>query len=146
MDSQIQVIRCPHCKEYVDARSANCRFCRGYIDTLTTQVSAEMQQRVNDAYNDALWLRNGAGVYVIFIVLRLFVPLFGMAALAVLFMFVALPVRLIRWRVRFGRLQTDDPDYPRAKRNWRVALLIWLLVPVIVLFVLLLFGVFGVPL
>ncbi|PYS91190.1 MAG: hypothetical protein DMF64_13150 [Acidobacteria bacterium] len=131
MQDQIQVIRCPHCKEYIDARSAHCRFCHGYIDTLTTQVAAEMQQRVNAAYNDALWLRNGAGAYAIIAVIRLIVPFFGLATNVVLpIMFVALPVMLIRWRVRFGRLQTDDPDYPRAKRNWQAALLLWLPVSV----------------
>jgi len=90
-----------------------------------------MQQRVNAAYNDALWLRNGAGAYAIIAVIRLIVPFFGLATNVVLpIMFVALPVMLIRWRVRFGRLQTDDPDYPRAKRNWQAALLLWLPVSV----------------
>jgi hypothetical protein len=131
MQSQIQVIRCPHCKEYIDARAAHCRFCQGYIDTLTTQVSAELQERVNAAYNEASWLRNVAGAYVIFAVIRFIAPFFAFGSSLVLpIMFVALPVMLVRWRLRFGRLQTDDPDYPRAQRNWNVTLLIWLLVPV----------------
>ena len=131
MQEQIQVIRCPYCKEYIDARSEHCRFCHGYIDTLTTQIAAELQQRVNAAYNDALWLRNGAGAYALITVIRL-VPFLSLAAnVALPIMFIALPVMLIRWRMRFGRLQTDDPDYPRAKRNWLVALLIWLLVPIV---------------
>ena len=142
MQEQIQVIRCPHCKEYIDARSAHCRFCHGYIDTLTSQVSAELQQRVNNAYNEASWIRNGAGAYAIFVAIRLFVPFLAIGSAVVLpIMSIALPVMLIRWYVRFGRLQTDDPDYPRAKRNWRVALLIFLPVMIIwLVFVLLEIG------
>jgi len=142
MDAQIQVIRCPHCKEYINARSAECRFCHGYIDTLTAQTSAELQERVNDAYNKASWLRNGAGAYAIFVAIRLFVPFLALGSGVVLpIMFLALPVLLIRWRLRFGRLQTNDPDYPRAKRNWLVALSIWLLMSVVWLLLVLLLGV-----
>ena len=128
----MQVIRCPHCKEFIDARLAACRFCHGHIDTLTTQVAAETQERVNAAYNEASWLRNVAGAYAIFAAIRNVVPFLAIGSTIVLpIMFVALPVMLIRWRVRYGRLQTDDPDYPRARSNWKVAFLIWLLVPVV---------------
>ena len=129
MDSQIQVIRCPHCKEYIDARSAQCRFCHNHIDTLTTQVAAETQERVNAAYNEASWLRNVAGAYCIFAIVRYAAPFFAIGSSIVLpIMFLALPIMMIRWRVRYGRLQTDDPDFPRARSNWRFALMIWLLV------------------
>jgi hypothetical protein len=128
----MQVIRCPHCKEFIDARSAQCRFCHNPIDTLTTQVAAETQERVNAAYNAASWLRNVAGAYAIFVAIRNILPFFAIGSSIVLpIMFIALPIMLIRWWVRYGRLQTDDPDYPRAKRNWQVALLIWLIVPVV---------------
>jgi len=35
-------------------------------------------------------------------------------------------VLLVRWQIRFGRLQTNDADYNRAKRFWTVALVLWL--------------------
>ena len=143
MQASMQVIRCPHCEEYIDARSAECRFCHGYIDTLTAQTSAEIQERVNAAYNEASWLRNGAGVYAIFVAIRLFVPFLALGSGIVLpIMFLALPILLIQWRMRFGRLLTNDPDYPRAKRNWLVALLIWLLVSVVWLLLILVLGIF----
>jgi hypothetical protein len=130
MLGQIEVIRCPHCKEFVNARSELCRFCHGYIDTLTTQRSAEEQQKVNEACNEAMLVRNAAWVYAIFtglyVLLPLFANFFGVAALLML---ATVPLMLIRWQLRYGRLQTDDPDYPKAKRNRNVALLIWLGVP-----------------
>ena len=141
MQSEIQVIRCPHCREYINARSAECRFCHGYIDTTTTQVAAELQQRVNAAYNEASWIRNIAGAYAIFVAIRLVLPFFAIGSGIVLpIMFVALPILLIRWYVRFGRLQTDDPDYPRAQRNWRIAFLVFLPVALIWLALVLIFG------
>ena len=35
-------------------------------------------------------------------------------------------ILIIRWQVKFGRLETSDPDYQRAKRLRNVALLLWL--------------------
>jgi uncharacterized Tic20 family protein len=132
MQAQIQAIRCPHCYEYIDARAATCRFCHGHIDPLSARTAAELQKQVNEAYNTASWLRNVAVVCVIIAVVQFFLPLLESAGKSVgLTIFFALPIMLIVWWVRYGRLQTDDPDYPRAKRNWQIALLLWSLVLVV---------------
>lgn len=35
--------------------------------------------------------------------------------------------RIIRWQVKFGGIKTNDPDYPRAKRNRNLAVSLWLI-------------------
>ena len=40
--------------------------------------------------------------------------------------FFVVLVLIIRWQIRFGRLQTNDVDYQRAKRLRIVALILWL--------------------
>jgi len=32
---------------------------------------------------------------------------------------------LIRWQVRFGSLVTNDADYLKARRSWRLSLVLW---------------------
>ena len=39
--------------------------------------------------------------------------------------FFVVLVLTIRWQVKFGRLQTNDVDYQRAKRLRTVALILW---------------------
>lgn len=40
--------------------------------------------------------------------------------------FFVVLVLIIRWQIKFGRLQTGDVDYQRAKRMRNVALVLWL--------------------
>jgi hypothetical protein len=41
-------------------------------------------------------------------------------------LFFVIPIWLIVWQLRFGRLQTVDKDYKRAKRDRLLPLVIWL--------------------
>ena len=69
-------------------------------------------------------MRNAAGVMWFFLLLRmLFFPAAGWGYIG---LFFAIPVWLIIWKVRYSSLETGDPDYKTAKRDWLVALIIWL--------------------
>jgi len=47
--------------------------------------------------------------------------------------FFVVLVLIVRWQIKFGRLQTNDVDYKRAKRLRTVALVLWLVaIPVFV--------------
>jgi hypothetical protein len=106
-----------------------CRFCSAPIDRETAARGAELQKRVNDACNQAKWVRNGAGGMWLFLLLQmLFFPPAGWGYIG---LFFAVPIWLITWQVRFRNLPTQDPDYKTAKRDWFIALIIW--VPALVL-------------
>jgi len=107
---------------YSDAK--RCRFCSVTLDGRVAAQGADLQKRVNTACNQAKMLRNIAGAMWTFFLLG-FIPLLMPFVWASNAMFFAIPVGLIYWKVRFGKLQTVDKDYVQAKRDCRTAFLIW---------------------
>lgn len=126
---------CPNCNQMVMAGVENCRHCSSPIDTAVAEAAAATQDKVNSAYSDAMIIRNLAvGMWVFFLIR--FIPFigivgwFGMGALS-----LGVPVKLIIWQARFGRIKTNDPDYKKAKMHRLIAFVIWLPLPVLFLFV-----------
>lgn len=118
------ILPCPGCGEMIYSDAEVCRFCSAPIDRETATRGAELQKRVNDACNQAKWLRNAAGVMWLLLLLNmLFVPSAGWGYVG---LFFAVPIWLITWHVRYRNLETQDPDYKTAKRDWLIALIIWL--------------------
>lgn len=99
-----------------------CRFCAAPIDRETAARGAELQTRVNNACNQGKWVRNAAGAMWFFLLVGMVLPPLSWGYVA---MFFAVPIWLITWQVRFRGLETPDPDYKSAKRDWLIALLIW---------------------
>jgi len=118
------ILPCPACGQMIYSDAEVCRFCSAPIDRETAMHGAELQKRVNDACNQAKWMRNAAGGMWLVLLLRVFfVP--G-ASWGFIGLFFAIPVWLIMWQVRFRNLETADPDYKTAKRDWVITLIIWL--------------------
>ncbi len=123
---------CPHCNEYINTSMERCRFCSQPIDREVAQQAAYVQEKVNQAYNQASYIRLMAGSMWIFFLLRFIV---GILTWAFLFTFFAVPISVIIWHGKFGGIQSPDPDFARARRTKNIALLIW--APMILLFPLL---------
>jgi hypothetical protein len=119
-----RIFPCPNCGQIIYSDAEKCRFCSAPVDRQAAALGAEVQDRVNTACNQAKALRNSAGVMWTFFLLGLlsFMP-FGWGFTG---LFFVIPGWLIYWQVKFGRLQTNDADYKRAKRDRLIALLIWL--------------------
>ena len=118
------IFPCPNCGQMIYSDAEKCRFCSATIDRKAAALGAEVQARVNTACNQAKLLRNSAAVMWIFFLLGLlpFMP-FGWGFTI---LFFVIPVWLVYWQVKFGRIQTQDADYARAKRDRLIALIIWL--------------------
>jgi len=72
-----------------------------------------------------------AGVMWVFFLIGL-IPFIKVAgAIGMLVLFILVPIRLIHWRMKYGGIQTKDRDYNQAKRNWFVALALWVLIIVV---------------
>jgi len=122
---------CPNCHEFINSGMLNCKYCSVPIDQQAASAAVELQDKVNSACNDASLVRNLAGAMWVFFFAR-FIPFIGIVAfVGMILLFVATPVRLIMWQVRFGGIQTEDIDYKRAKRNILVALGLWLLIIIV---------------
>ena len=49
--------------------------------------------------------------------LVMFVPFVALAGIVGLwFLRIAIPVMVVRWWIKFGSIETDDPDFARAKQ------------------------------
>ncbi len=94
-----------------------CPFCSAPIDHAAATASAEEFAKVNQACSDASYLKIMAWS-VLSAFLIMFLPIVGIAGLAGLwFLRFAIPVMLIRWWIKFGKIKSDDPEFVRAKRT-----------------------------
>ena len=125
MLTQPQTFACPNCKEIINDSMAHCRYCNAPVDPQAAAEAASVQARVNQACSDASYLKTAALVMWAFLGLS-FIPFVPLVGWAFLFTFVAVLVLIVRWQLKFGRVKTDDPDYPRAKRSKNLAALLWL--------------------
>ena len=123
------IFPCANCGEMIYSDAQRCRFCSAVVDREDAQRATELQAKVNSACNQAKMLRNAAGVMWVFLLLStiLFLP-FGVGYYT---LFLGVPLWLIYWYPKYGRIETSDPDYKLAKRDWRAALFLW--IPAVVL-------------
>jgi hypothetical protein len=118
-----RTLPCPNCGEMIYSDSTQCRFCSTPLDAQAAEAGAKAQQQINDACNYAKWIRNFAGAIWVFFLIGLIITAGQLAFLAGIFL---VPISLILWQIRYGRLKTDDPDYKKAKRDCMAALFLWL--------------------
>lgn len=121
---QAQVFQCPNCREFINASMANCSYCGVAINYESAMAAADVQAKVGQACSDASYLKITARALVLFYALSWvpFLPLVGWGSLILM---IAVPVMLVRWWVKYSKLQTGDPDYEKAKRDTIIAAVIW---------------------
>lgn len=123
LSAQPNILACPSCGQMIYSDSTKCRFCSAEIDPVVAAAGAELQKKVNDACNLAKVTRHmAASMWVLFLVGFIF----GFARFGVIVLFVGVPVSLVLWQIKYGRLQTTDPDYEKARRDRWIALALWL--------------------
>ena len=126
MFAQPRTFRCIKCNEVVNDSMDVCPFCGVTIDRQAASAAAEVQDKANQAYSDASYLRAASIAMFVFLGLS-FIPLIPAVYWGFLGAFGAVFVMVVRWQMRFGKLQTSDPDYLLAKSRKNVALVLWLL-------------------
>jgi hypothetical protein len=120
--SQPRILPCPSCGEMIYSDTTQCRFCSAQVDSTVAAAAADNQAKVNNACNQAKWIRNVAGAMWALIGTSL---IFGIVTIAVLVCFVLIPLSLIYWQINYSRLTTADPDYKRARRDRLIGLGLW---------------------
>ena len=114
---------CPNCKEIINDLMTSCRFCGTEIDPGIAGLVAEQQAKANQACSDASFLRIAAVAMFVFLGLSL-IPFLPFVYWGFLITFLVTVVLLVRWQIRFGTLNTSDPDYQKAKRSRNIAALL----------------------
>jgi hypothetical protein len=122
--------RCPGCGEYINSEMKQCKYCSMLIDPQTAGNAVAVQEKINDACNDASNIRNYAsGMWVLYFFG--FIPLVGLVSYVSFVLFFIVLVKLIIWQGRYGAIKTSDVDFKQAYRNWIIALVLWLLMLII---------------
>ncbi len=123
LSAQPSILACPSCGQMIYSDSTKCRFCSAEIDPVAAVAGAALQKKVNDACNLAKVTRHMAtAMWVLFLVGFVFTA----GRLGVVGLFFVVPVSVIVWQIKYGNLQTTDPDYQKAKRDRWIALVLWL--------------------
>jgi hypothetical protein len=116
---------CPSCKEIINDRAEQCRYCGAPVDKAVAKFAAEVQGKVNQAYSDASYLKTAAYLMWSFLAVSL-IPFVPWVIYAFMFTFLAVIVMIIRWQLVFSNINTIDADYKKAIRSKNIALVLWL--------------------
>ncbi len=113
----IKVFPCPNCKETINTSMQVCPFCGAPIDAAAAEASASFTSRISASVSDASYLLTAGGLLLLAFFLR-FVPFIsGIFGFAYLVLTIGIPIGCIRWWVKYGSIQTTDPDYAPARRR-----------------------------
>ena len=115
LSSTVAVLPCPNCNETINTSMQTCPFCSAPIDRAAAEISAAETSRISQACSDASYLKIMLGILIPFGVV-IFFPFLGLFGL-VGFVFIkyALPVMIVRWWIKYGRIKTTDPDFRNAR-------------------------------
>ena len=121
MFAQPRTFRCVNCNEMINDSMTQCRYCSVPVDAGIAALLAERQEKANQAYSDASYLKNAAMAMYVFLLVGLILTIGYWAFLGT---FAVVIVLLIRWQLRFDALVTNDPDYRGARRSRNIALIL----------------------
>jgi len=129
-----KMFRCPSCKEVIRTGQPVCKYCNFSIDGPTAHAEALKFQAGIDACaaaNHIKSLNYAAPVLLLLDATLLFLwsgdEFFSSTRMRIgisILPFGSL-AGAFGWFMKYGRLQTDDPDFPEAKQAVKKALILW---------------------
>ena len=120
-----RTFRCLNCNQMIDDSMTRCRYCSVVVDPVAARLIAERQERASQAYRNAGYLRMVVVAMYVFIGLS-YIPRVQILSIGIAITYILVFVLLMRWQMKFGRLVTNDADYLKARRSWRLSLVLWL--------------------
>ena len=139
------MFRCPGCKEVIRTGKPVCQYCNFSIDGPTAHAEALKFQAGIDACAAANHIKSFNYSALALLLIDIAIPFSGSTDNP--FMSPRMPIfasilplgclaAVVKWGAKYGALQTDDPDFPEAKRAVKKALILWLILSAIHLAVL----------
>lgn len=115
LSSTVEVFPCPGCTETINTSVRQCPHCSSLIDPVAAAAAGAATSRISQACSDASYLKVMSWAVGSFFLI-MFLPIAGLAGfLGLWFLRFAIPFMAVRWWIKFGRIQTDDPDFSSAK-------------------------------
>lgn len=136
---KVRVFPCPHCGEYINTEMNSCKFCHTPIAPQQAAQSADLQDKIAQACNEASLIRIAAFIIPVLFaffcfsvfasqsdrkMLRIVDQLFGLLV-------IGTPLAIGHWFSAYNGLPAKDPDYFRAQRNVFISIAIWLPIAVV---------------
>jgi len=118
-----RTFRCPNCNEMINDSMTVCRFCSVPVDPGVAQIIADRQEKANQSYSDASFLRTAAIAMYVFLGLS-FIPFLPVVYWGFIIVFFVVIGLLIRWQIRYASLVTNDADFQTARRSWWISLVL----------------------
>lgn len=119
-----RTFRCLNCDRMIDDSMTHCRYCNMRVDAGVAQLIAERQKKANQSYSEARYIRIVVIAMYVFIIVS-YIPRVWFLGWGIGITFFVAFVLLIRWQRKFGGLVTNDADYLKARRSWRLSLVLW---------------------
>jgi hypothetical protein len=120
-----RIFECPNCKQTIDTSAAQCRFCSATIDPAAAEAAAAKMARINRACSDASYLKIAALCAPAFLLI-FFIPFMTLLGeFGLFFLAAATPIWIILWCFRFLSIESDDPDFRRAKKTVVIVAIVW---------------------
>ena len=111
----IHVCLCPNCRAMINTSFQKCPFCSTPIDRSAPRESAAKASTISQACNDARHLKIMLGILIPFAVSIFFALLGPAGLLGVVFIKYAILLMIIRWWLKYGRIETTNSNYRRAR-------------------------------
>jgi hypothetical protein len=122
------MLRCPSCNEIITADSTQCKYCSLPLDRDVLKTEVAKFEEVSNAVSQANTIQAFNAGLIIVGILCIYLLVAGMSALERVYLH-AFPyaglVWAVSWFVRFGRLQSKDPDFDPARAGIKRSLLMW---------------------
>ncbi|MGE0131209.1 MAG: hypothetical protein AB7U82_24275 [Blastocatellales bacterium] len=130
-----QMFRCPSCKEVIRSGQLACQFCNSPIDEIAAFAETLKFQTGIDACAAANHIKSLNYAAPILILVNAAPMIFGLTDNRLQTYASFLPFGCLAaafgWLTKYGGLQTDDPDFPEAKKAVKKALILWLILSII---------------
>jgi len=128
------LFQCPQCDETIDSTADACRFCGVKVDHQAAQEAAKLLTKINQGCSDASYLRSCALSIPVFFLLR-FVPFISMLGMVgFIGLSFAIPIWSLRWWWRFGKIETKDAEFCKARKTvlWAGSIVLLVLVLLVI--------------
>lgn len=124
----VAMLRCPSCNEIITANTAQCKYCSAPLDPHTIREEVQKFEHVSSAVAQANTIKSfNAGLILVAIlcVYLLFFGRSGIQRIYIHFLPIGGLIWVISWFIRFGGLQSKDPDWEPARAAMNRSLLMW---------------------
>ena len=124
----VQTFQCPKCREYINVSAKQCRFCGSEVDRHEAAADVQLQGTIAQAVNLARAARGLAWSRPVFWANAVMFYIIGTETGVFLFLPVVILFSaggtVIGWWRKFGKLQTTDVDYMRARNSMKTTVIL----------------------